>query len=419
MTEHYYYTIKFRLYPNREQFELFYKTSGSCRFLYNKCLAHKIRMYDKKGINLSKYYFMKQLTKLKKMDKYEWLKEVSAQALQQSIIDLFKAYDNFFKHGSGFPNFKKFRDKRSFRLPQSCSVDLDSRKLLLGKLGWCKARGSFDLYHNEKVNSITVSQDSDNNWYASVLIERDTRIKDHQHPYVACGNDLGVAVPLTTVYADHNGKYIHNFGGHIFSKELLKKEKRRNRYQKSYSRKQKGSNNQEKARLKLAKAFYKEKQCRKNFSEQTSVRLARLFQFVIYEGLNMKNMTRSAKGTIEEPGTNVKAKSRLNLAMRRLGLSQLVIKTNQKCRKYGGSVLYVDPKRTSQECSECDYTHKKNRISRDLFHCQNCSHQEHADVNAGKNILKRGWSQIRQEFTATWDMGTTVDANNNVARRAA
>lgn len=410
MTEHHYYTIRFRLYPNQEQIKLFYKTSGCCRFIYNKCLAHKIWTYDKKSITLSKNYFMKQLTKLKKMEKYEWLKEVPSQTLQQSIIDLFKAYDNFFRHGKGYPNFKKRSDGRKFRLPQHCEVDIENRKLLLGKIGWVSARGSFDLYHNEKVNSITVSQDSDSNWYASVLIGRDTRILDHRHLYDAAANDIGVAVPLTTVYEDHDGKIVVNFGGLKFKSQLKEKEKRRIRYQRQYSRKTKGSKNQEKARLKLAKAYYREAQCRKNFSEQTSVRLARLFQFVIYEGLKLKNMTKSAKGTVEEPGTNVSAKSGLNRELLSLNHGYTVLRTEQKCRKYGGVVLYVDPRRTSQECSACGHTSKTNRVTRDLFHCQNCSHEEHADVNAGKNILKRGWLQIK---------GTVICNVDNVAQRAA
>lgn len=389
-----YYAIKFRLYPTEEQLILFHKTSGCVRWVYNKCLRHKQYMYDTYEKTMSKNYYMGYLPQWKK--KYSWLAEPDSQTLQQSLIDLFRAYDRFFKHGSGYPKFKKYSDKRSFRIPQRVEVNVEERKLLLGKIGWCTARGSYNLYLNEKVNSITVSQDTDNNWYASVLIERDTVVHNHRHRYEACGIDLGVVKPLTVCYENQSEEPRHRFGGVKFSQELTKKELRRKKYQKQYSRKIKGSKNQEKAKKKIAKAFYKEKQVRKNFQEQTSVRLASLFRYVIFEDLRIGFMTKSAKGTVDNPGTNVKAKQGLNREMRRLGLSQLVLRTEQKSEKYGSEVIYVNPFRTSQECSICGYTDKENRVSRDLFLCKKCNHSEHADVNAGRNILRKGLVELAQ-----------------------
>lgn len=382
-----YTALTFRLYPNRYQLSMFYRTSGSCRWLYNKCLAHKIRVYNKKDTILSKNYFINQLPTLK--TKYPWLSEVPSQALQQSLIDMEKAYQNFFKGNARYPKFKKYSDKRSFRLPQHCEVSILNQSLYLPKIGHVKAKGNFHLYQFEPVQSITVSQDSDGKWYASVLIKKDTTNYFHIHEYQSCGIDIGIKKPLTVSYVDTDGKEKHKFIGKKFSKELAKKENRRKKYQRQYARKQKGSKNQEKAKRKLAKAFYREKECRKNFIEQTSYKLASKFETVVFEDLKLKNMTRSAKGTVEEPGTNVRAKSGLNREMLRLGHGSLVLRTEQKTRKFQGTFLRVDPRRTSQECRKCGHTCKENRKG-SVFLCIKCSHTEHADVNAGFNILDKG-----------------------------
>jgi putative transposase len=233
---------------------------------------------------------------------------------------------------------------------------------------------------------VTVGRNSNNKWYASVLIKQSQLVPDHVHRLEACGIDVGVAKPITLV--DEYGHFKHL--GVKFSNELAKKEAKRKRYQKAYARKLKGSNNQAKAKLKLGTAFYKEKQFRKDYLEKTSTIIAKLFHTVIVEDLKLANMTRSAKGTIESPGTNVSAKSGLNREMLRLGLGYFLMRLHQKCTKFGSLFIRVDPKCTSQICSTCNHKDRLSRESQSRFKCTSCGILINADVNAAINILNRG-----------------------------
>jgi putative transposase len=116
--------------------------------------------------------------------------------------------------------------------------------------------------------------------------------------------------------------------------------------------------------------------------------LATSFQTIKFEDLKLSNMTRSSKGTVQNPGKNVAAKSGLNREMLRLGLSTLVLRTEQKSMTNGGQVVYINPKFTSQTCSCCGVIDKKSRISQSKFVCVHCGYTLNADINAALNILR-------------------------------
>jgi putative transposase len=108
------------------------------------------------------------------------------------------------------------------------------------------------------------------------------------------------------------------------------------------------------------------------------------------EELRVKNMTASAKGTLEAPGRNVRAKAGLNRAMLNVAFGEIRRQLDYKCRWYGSELLTVNPAFTSQRCSECGHTEAGNRPSQSVFQCLNCGHRENADHNAAKNILEAG-----------------------------
>ncbi len=386
-------SIKFRLYPTQEQTILFQKTVGCCRLIYNKALQHKIKIYKKTGRSVSQYDLMEKLTHVKKREEYSYLNEVDSTALQNSLKDLHQSYQNFFKCGRGFPRFKsKYSSRHSFRCSMSNAIDSNSKTLNIGKYKHIKAKGSFDLYQFEKIVSVTVSLDSDGNWYASVLIKKDTTIKDHVHKYESCGIDLGVKKPVVIAYENHDSSISIKQSGFDFKRRLSRAEQRRKRYQRSYARKKKGSSNQSKASKLLAKAFYREKCIRKDWIEKTTHGIASNCRVVVVEDLNIKGMTASAKGTMENPGKNVSAKSGLNREMRRLGLGTLILRLESKVSKYQGTFIKVDPKHTSQRCNKCGCVDKRNRNSQSEFKCVSCGHTDNADYNAARNIRQKGLS---------------------------
>jgi putative transposase len=373
--------IKVRLYPNHDQEELLMKNCGSARFVYNYFLARKVEEYKATGNSISNHELSAELTELKHTSDFEWLQEVDSQSLQQALINLDQAYKNFFRRVKlcgpvGFPKFKSRGVRDSFRLTQSLSVD--ENYLRCGKHGWIKFRGNQDLVNNvEKIKSITVSLDA-GHWYASCLIEIEEQT-NHIHQHHACGIDIGVVRPLTIVYETIDGEVKTKVLGRKFSTALAVKENRRKRYQRQLARKQKGSANRQKALLKVQKAYFRERQLRKDWVEKTSNQLASRFELVVFEDLKVQRMTEKGSG-----------KTKLNESMRRLGLSNLVSRTEQKSLERQGSVIYIDPAYTSQTCNACGSISKQNRKSQAVFKCVSCGHADNADRNAGLNILDTG-----------------------------
>lgn len=373
-----------KLYPSEAQEELLRKNIGCCRFIYNYFLSKKIKAYTKDKSTLGRKEMSDKLTRLKL--KKPWLTEVDSTSLQQSIIDLETSYKNFFKHGFGFPKFKKRGINASFCCVMSNKYNSTNGKLKIGKHGWFTVRGDVSRLIDNNIRSITVRYEA-GNWYASCLVKV-PKCEAINHKYDSCGVDIGVAKPLTIAY--EGKKEVKTIiRGLEFKKKLSKKEKLRKRQQRNLARKKKGSKNREKQKLKVAKAYLKERNYRKNWVEQTSNYLSNTFREVKFEALKIKNMTRSARGTKENPGTNVKAKSGLNREMLRLGISNLFTRTEQKAIERGGVVTYINPRFTSQTCSECGCIDKASRKSQSKFECTSCDHEENADRNAAKIILKK------------------------------
>ncbi len=149
--------IRFRLYPNKEQERLFNKTVGCCRFVYNQCLARKIKIYNETGKSPNSYDLIKQLSLIKKQSKFSFLNEVQATSLNNSVLDLDRSYQNFFKHGMGFPRFKaKGKCRESFRITNNGNdIYVKDSSIKVGKYGYVRARGSFDVYNTEIIQTYT------------------------------------------------------------------------------------------------------------------------------------------------------------------------------------------------------------------------------------------------------------------------
>lgn len=413
----------FKLYPTSEQEELFRKTVGCCRFIYNFYLDWKNKEYQRylkwqkrsPDVPKSKFVWKKEPTEKELKAKYEWLKEVNSQSLQQARKDLDLAFQRFFNGVSERPRFHKKGHKESFRNPQYVFVNEDTKRIYVSKVKWIKARGSFDPIKG-KIKSVTVKLDADQ-WYASILqeVKAEDYYQPAEHDIPALGIDLGVARPV--IISDGKGSF--TFG--IQEREHLKKlEIRRKRYQRQLARKQKGSNNRYKCKKKVAKAFQRERHCRHNWQHQVSNALTKRAEILIFEDLKLGNMTRSSEGTIEEPGKNVKQKSGLNREMLRLGLGGLVGMCQYKAHRRGGEVRFVDPKYTSQTCSDCGTVDKRSRESQSRFLCTSCGFKLNADSNAARNILNLGVSPTMKQCTARTAgiqaCGETVRRNPSVGR---
>jgi len=373
--------VKVRLYPNKEQQQLIHKTFGSCRFVYNQLLDAKIKAYEC-GDNLSAYELKKRLVPMKKSSDGKFLKEVDSTALQNSVLKIDIAYKNFFrrvknKQKAGFPKFKSKHN--SYQSYQTSTASIKDNKLYLPKIGKVKA-----VFHRGeitgKIKTVTMSYEA-GQYHASINYE------DGLQEVIGSNNGQTVAIDVgVKVFAQiSNGEKIIVDKTHNLLKDIQKVKK----LQKAVSRKKKGSNNRQKAKLKLAKAHLKIKNKREDFLHKASHKLSEN-QTVIVEKLKIKNMSKSAKGTIENPGKNIKAKSGLNRSILQQSWGKFFEMLEYKLKTNGGELIRVDPKYSSQTCPKCGHISKENRKTQANFKCIKCGYQENADYIASVNLLKIG-----------------------------
>jgi putative transposase len=371
--------FKYRLKPRKEAVNKFVRFAGTNRFLWNKTLAlQKSRLDQQLGI--MKYNDVNQeLQKWKQEDDTKWLQESHSQVLQQVLKNLDTAIWNAFNktHPAKFPIFKKKGvAKDSFRYPQGFQIEQHNNRIKLPKVGWVRYINSRSIEGTPK--NVTVSRDGAH-WYISIQVEMEIGTPIHSSN-TEVGLDLGV-VNFATL---SDGEVFDSINAYRTHERKLKKAHR------NVSRKVKGSNNNRKAITKLSNTYRKVRNIRKDFQHKTSTEISKNHAMIFVENLKIKLMSKSASGTKENPGTNIKQKSGLNKSILDQGWSEFLRQLEYKQLWSGGHIMSVDPKNTSRKCNECGFVSKENRKTQATFICISCGHHDNADVNAAKNILEAG-----------------------------
>lgn len=374
--------FKFRLRATPDQEKLLRQYAGCARYCYNKALRLQIYRHEQGLKKLSYPELSKELTSWKRQEESAFLKQAPSHILQQKLMDLDKAYQNFFQKRTGFPKFRKRGIHDSFRFPDAAQIKLEERNncVQLPKIGWIP-------YHNSQVitgtlKNATLSCES-GRWYISFQTEE--QIEEAVHPSTSLvGIDMGV-VNFVTV---SNGTVVPPI--HALSKRM----KKLKREQRKLSRKKKGSTNRRKQQMKVARVHQKIANTRKDFIHKITTQLSKSHAVIVLEDLKVSNMSRSAKGSLENPGKNVKAKSGLNRSILDQGWGEFRRQLTYKQGWKGGQVILVSPSYTSQTCSCCGHVSADNHKSQSVFECITCGHNENADINASKNILAAGHAVI-------------------------
>lgn len=370
---------RFALRPDRLQERSLHRFAGACRFVYNQGLALQRARHEAGEKRLSYVGLCKELTAWRNGSETPWLKDAPVHALQQSLKDLEAAYRNFFEGRARFPRFKRKGHSDAFRYPDPKQVRLDqgNERIFLPKLGWVRYRNSRVI--EGEVRNVTVSHNG-GRWFISITTLRE--VEQPLHPSSSMvGIDLGVASLATLSTGEQP----------IGSIDAYRKAKARlARLQRGLARKKKFSRNWRKHNARVQKLHARIANLRRDALHKATTDISKNHAMIVIEDLNVRSMSASAKGTIQAPGRNVRAKAALNAAILDQGWGEFRRQLEYKQDWQGGRVLAVSARNTSRRCSACGHTTPENRKTQAVFHCVACGHREHADVNAAKNILAAG-----------------------------
>ena len=353
---------RYRIYPNKKQKDLFAKTFGCCRFIYNHMLADKKEAYEKNGTYL-------RTTPAGYKKEYPWLKEVDSLALANTQLHLEQAYKRFFSDPkkNGFPRFKaKHFSRQSYTTNVvNGNIRIESGKLRLPKIGFVKVRLHRAAPPEWRLKSVTVCMESDGKYYASLLYEYEDRenqgSKQSKEEAKILGIDFamrGLAVLSDGSRADYPGYY-------------RKAEERLAREQRKLSHCQKGSKNREKQRKRVAKCHAKIRNQRQDFLHKLSRKLVQEYDIVAVEDLDMKGMSQSlhfGKSVMDN------------------GFGAFRTMLSYKLEERGKQLIVVDrfyP--SSKRCSVCGKVKKELRLDERIYHCS-CGNCMDRDINAAINI---------------------------------
>lgn len=370
--------FKYELQPDGEQELSMRKFAGSCRFVFNKALGTQKENHEAGHKFISYVAMAKQLTAWRNSIETPWLAEAPCHSLQHALKDLDRAYKNFFAKRSAFPRYKKKGNPSSFRYPDPQQIKLDQvgSRIFLPKLGWLRYRKSREVVGD--LRNVTVSYNG-KKWFISVQTEREVEVQKSQAT-TAIGIDVGI-VRFATM---SDGQYIAPLNS------FKKHQQRLIKYQRQMSRKVKFSNNWKKAKIKVQKIHIDIANARKDFLHKTTTTISKNHALVCVEDLQISNMSKSARGTSEQPGTLVRQKTRLNRNILDQGWGLFRSQLEYKMEWNGGSLLAVPPQNTSRDCPHCELTSKENRKTQAQFECIACGYKNNADVVGAINILERG-----------------------------
>lgn len=365
----------YRLFPTVEQAGALRSHAGVCRLVYNLALEQR-RVWGRRH-RISAFDQIKELKSLR--GAFDWIAAVSQTAQTQAILDLDRAFGNFFAGRAAFPSPRRRGENDSFRFNgrEIATRRLNRRwsEIRLPRIGWVRYRDTRPLVGTVRETTVSLGPLG---WQVSVLCRREVATPDRLPGSV--GIDRGVSVPVML----STGEAI------LLPAGLVRLDRLHRRAQRVAARRKRGSRRHAKAQRRARNIKARAGRIRAHWQHETTTRIARTFGAVAIEALRTRAMTRSAKGTVAAPGRNVRAKSGLNRAILNVGWHGIETKLAYKLAERGGLLVRVDPAFTSQTCSACGTVDSRGRESQASFVCPCCGFRANADWNAAINIERRG-----------------------------
>lgn len=393
-------SLKVRLYPSEDQKILLNKTFGCCRLLYNERLREHIDWYNinKDLPKDQRSKFKGKLPKQLREEKYDFLSEVIAEPLINSQRNCEEAFSNFFKSISGkrkgrkvgFPKFKAKKDhKDSFALymiKKEGLIDFNSRTIFIPKLKDTKFRIANSSLKSKWMEwfleavplSMTVSRNACGEYYCSVLFEREQDLEQN----IRLSNSIGLDFSPSSLYVDSNNNSAPNYRPYkqLNSKKLTK-------LQRNLARKKKGSNNREKARIKLARFEKHISDSRKDYIEKETLRLVRTYDVIGIEDLNLQGLMKfshNAKNYVDTSWYTFTQK----LIWKAQFNDCIVVKSDR---------FYP----SSKTCNRCGYINHSLTLKDRTWICPNCGTEIIRDQNAAQNLRDNAINLLVDEIKST------------------
>ena len=399
--------LKYRLYPTKKQEQTLFWILARCRELYNAALSERKDTYQAhqrttiitgetrtvaatmvapRRVKTVSYYEQKRDLVEIKTELREEYQDIHSQVLQDVLLRLDRAFKNFFRRKAlgetpGYPRFQGRNRYNSFTYPQGGYSLTHDNRLCLSKIGSIKIN-----LHREiegTIKTCTIKYEA-GQWYAVFSCEVET-----PSPLPPVESEVGIDLGITHFAALSDGTFIES------PRYYRKAQKKLEKLQQVLSRKQRGSHRREKARKAVAKVHRKIRNQRRDFQHKEAKKLVQEHQTIVFEELQIANISKRAKPKQDENGTylpnGASAKSGLNKSILDAGWGQFQQIVTSKAEWAGRTVLLVDPKYTSQVCSQCGTVRKKDLDER--WHSCECGCELDRDTNAAINILWLGRSQ--------------------------
>jgi putative transposase len=355
---------QYRFYPTPEQVMVLARTFGSARFVYNWALTLRTDAYYQRQERISYADTSAALTALKREPETAWLNEVSSVPPQQALRHLDRAFRNFFEGHAKYPTFKKKRGRQAAEYTTSAfRWDAERRFLTLAKMDapltivWSRAFTGVPT-------TVTVTRDPAGRYFVSFMVEEEVA------PLPATAAVIGLDMGVSALVTFSTGEKITNPKHFAHSRRRLKTA------QKALARKQKGSKNREKARLKVARAHARIADQRLDGLHKLSTRLIRENQTICVETLAVKYLVRNR---------------RMAQAISDASWSELIRQLEYKAAWYGRTLVKIDKwYPSSKRCGDCGHVLESLPLSVRQWTCPACSVLHDRDVNAAKNVLAAG-----------------------------
>lgn len=354
---------RYRLYPDRVQEQQLLSHCGHARYVWN--LAVEQLGYSRPGRwcpNLAEQ--CRQLAEVRR--EYTWLGEGSSIVQQQSLRDFDQAAKNWRGGSHRRPTWRTKGRHEGFRIVNPPRVEQLNRRwsqVWIPKVGWVKFRRTRALSESK---SYRITRDGASRWHIAFTVIPESVVGPCDGSVI--GIDRGVKVTLA----------LSDGAMHQAPEPLSIRQAARD-----LSRCRRGSNRRKQAKARLARLHARNADRRKDWAEKASTDIARRYETIRIEDLRVRNMVRSARGTLAEPGRNVRQKAGLNRSILNAGWTLFATRLEHKAV---GRVEKVSAAYSSQRCSVCGHIARESRKSQALFLCVACGHMSNADLNAAKNI---------------------------------